>query len=512
MMGISDITGPMTPFEATQAGQKLLFVECTHTYHNAVQSGIQRVVRNILRHAGEVAAERGYVMVPVVFEAGQFRAADLSRVLNDKLRPLETGSRLERMQASFRAWRALGGRQKVLAAGLPVYRGLRRAVATVLPFEPVHRFLYAHSRSFGLGWCLALPVWTLRDVKRRFSKPVAVVIVPAAPGDGFGFSMDAMGEHAGNVLLLLDSSWQLDLWSAVVRFQAKGGTTWSVIYDLIPITHPETGVSLINNDYYLWMRGQLKVSRRFAAISRTVAAQLDGYLTDLTRNEMPPMPWTVKSFYLGSELDFVDPDLSPRPEIRAMFEGGAHVFIVVGSIEPRKNHSFILDAFDLYWKQGGTARLVIIGRHGWKNDVVLARMRRHAMAGKRLFVCRDMGDSELNFAYLNASALIIASEAEGFGLPIVEAFQRGLPVLCSDIAVFREIADGKAAFFSLSGPSCLTEAVVAFCAERDVTHRRERHPQPWLTWRDSTAALLGVVLEPCVQRNDGIDSAGTNSD
>jgi glycosyltransferase involved in cell wall biosynthesis len=105
-----------------------------------------------------------------------------------------------------------------------------------------------------------------------------------------------------------------------------------------------------------------------------------------------------------------------------------------------------------------------------------------------------MADSELDYAYRHASALIIASKAEGFGLPVVEAFQYGLPVLCSDIEVFREIADGRAMFFSLDDPARLTAALDDFCATHDPALRRLRDPQPWLTWRESTEQLLDVLL------------------
>lgn len=483
-------TAPLTPPAATP----VLFIECTHTYHSHVQSGIQRVVRNVLRHAGELAGQRGYAVVPVVFEGGQFRHADLEIVLDDKLRPLETGGAWQNMRAAWRAWWRMGARRRVAALALPIYRGTRRAVAAILPFAPVRRFLFAHPSNFGLGWCLTLPIRALRSLRRRAGGPASLLVTPTPPGDGFGASLDAVGDHTANVLLLLDSSWSLPLWPAVARFQTKGGTTHSVIYDLIAITHPANAVRLQHNEYFSWMQAQLAVTRRFVAISRTVAAQLDGFLRDWTQGEQPPRPWAISSFHLGSELDFADPGLLPRPAIRAMFDVPVHVFIVVGSIEPRKNHGFILDAFEQYWQQGGTARLVVIGRHGWQNEAVLARMNRHLLAGTRLFVCRDINDSELDFAYRHASALVIASEAEGFGLPIVEAFQRGLPVLCSDIAVFREIADGKAAFFSLDRPSKLAQAVQEFCARTGVERRGERHPKPWLSWRESTGQLLDAVL------------------
>jgi glycosyltransferase involved in cell wall biosynthesis len=331
---------------------------------------------------------------------------------------------------------------------------------------------------------------------RPGTPPGFVVADPATLKDGFGASLDATSDHSGNILLLLDSSWHLQIWSAVERFIAAGGTTSTVIYDLIPLTHPKTVVRSLREVYAAWMADHLRISRRFMAISRSTAAELDEYLAGIAATEEHPLPWSIEPFYLGSELDLADSSTEVRDSIRAMFDGDDHVFIMVGSIEPRKNHRFVLDAFDQVWHEGGTARLVIIGRHGWKTEDLVTRIETHDKFGKSLFLARNMSDADLEYAYAHASALVIASEAEGFGLPVVEAFQRGVPVLCSDIPVFREIADGRATFFGLANPQLLTDAINDFCAARPTSTRLERHKQPWLTWRESTEQLLAAVLSP----------------
>jgi alpha-1,2-rhamnosyltransferase len=297
------------------------------------------------------------------------------------------------------------------------------------------------------------------------------------------------------------------IWSAVGRFQAAGGGVHAVVYDLVPITHSSSAADGMRTEFANWMKASLCHQVQYLAISRTVAAQLDDYLTALALEGAPAAMGEPQAFYLGSELDFHSPGQQPRPEVRAVLEGDEHVFIVVGSIEPRKNHGFILDAFDLLWQGGGSGRLMIIGRFGWKNEDLLARITGHPLYGQRLFLLRDVCDSELAHAYSEASALVIASTAEGFGLPIVEAFQRGLPVLCSDIAVFREIADGRATFFDLADPRHLADALVAFSTSHDPAERRERHPQHWIGWRESTEQLLDSVLGPKVAR-PGVARAG----
>jgi len=194
-------------------------------------------------------------------------------------------------------------------------------------------------------------------------------------------------------------------------------------------------------------------------------------------------------------LDFVLNSDEVRPSVRNAFETGKHAFLMVGSIEPRKKHDFVLDAFERLWSAGGDVSLVMIGRQTWRMDTFLDRVARHPKRGHQLHVVRDASDAELDYAYKNASALIIASEVEGFGLPIVEAFQCGLSVLCSDIPVFREIADEQAVFFGLEHSGQLSRAIAEFCSSHDPTRRSERVQQRWLTWRESTEQLIAALME-----------------
>lgn len=83
---------------------------------------------------------------------------------------------------------------------------------------------------------------------------------------------------------------------------------------------------------------------------------------------------------------------------------------------------------------------------------------------------------------------------EGFGLPLVEAMQRGLPAMGSDIAVFREIGGEFMAYFDLAKPQSLADLVIGFessgqfPAARDVAHWR------WIGWREASAQLASRTL------------------
>lgn len=200
-------------------------------------------------------------------------------------------------------------------------------------------------------------------------------------------------------------------------------------------------------------------------------------------------------FHPGAALDLLAPGGAIRASVGRIFAQQRPAFLVVGSIEPRKNHGLVLDAFEVAWQQGHQAMLVIIGRSSWRTEAFLDRVAHHAELGRRLFVLRDATDGELDFAYRSASALVVASSAEGFGLPIVEAFQRGLPVICSDIPVFREVAGSGTEFFDPREPASLASIIVDFRRDRDAGGRGSRGSRPWLTWEESTRHLLAALLE-----------------
>jgi hypothetical protein len=91
--------------------------------------------------------------------------------------------------------------------------------------------------------------------------------------------------------------------------------------------------------------------------------------------------------------------------------------------------------------------------------------------------------------------MLMASEGEGFGLPLVEAARHGVPIITRDLPVFREISREHAFYFSGTDPTDLADALRTWLK----LYRRGEHPKsdklPWLTWEESTKQLLQVVQE-----------------
>jgi glycosyltransferase involved in cell wall biosynthesis len=121
------------------------------------------------------------------------------------------------------------------------------------------------------------------------------------------------------------------------------------------------------------------------------------------------------------------------------------------------------------------------------------QLRRHPQAGQRLLWLEDAPDVLLDALYSTSSCLLAASEMEGFGLPIIEAAQHGLPVLARDIGVFREVAQDHAFYFKGVQPADLAAAVQVWSALHSAGLAPDSRKMDWLTWQQSADALFDVI-------------------
>lgn len=134
----------------------------------------------------------------------------------------------------------------------------------------------------------------------------------------------------------------------------------------------------------------------------------------------------------------------PRPlSVPAELPGGlppeGPFFVTVGTIEPRKRHDLLLDIWDEMAAAGATVPgLVICGARGWNNAAVFERLDRLPANGP-VRELDNLSDGAIAALLGRSCGLLFPSEAEGFGLPPVEAAALGVPVVCNDLPVYREI-------------------------------------------------------------------------
>jgi len=111
-------------------------------------------------------------------------------------------------------------------------------------------------------------------------------------------------------------------------------------------------------------------------------------------------------------------------------------FVVVGTIEPRKNHKLLLDIWDRMHSKMDESRipeLRIIGARGWRNDEVFDRLDNSSYVGRTVFELGPLPDAEMKAHLAGATALLFPSHVEGFGLPPFEATSLGTPTITSPL-------------------------------------------------------------------------------
>jgi glycosyltransferase involved in cell wall biosynthesis len=295
----------------------------------------------------------------------------------------------------------------------------------------------------------------------------------------------------GDIFLGLDLAAHLvpDHRQVFIDMRAAGIPVYFVVYDILPLLRPDCFDEAGLPTFRAWYEAIADLSDGIIAISRTVAGELKQWLDQALPSRTVPLK--LGWFHLGADLasgavaapaSTVD-DKDPKP-----------TFLMVGTIEPRKGHAQALAAFELLWARGVDARLAIIGKPGWRMDRLIKHMRQHPEAGKRLIWMERADDDQLVAMYHSSAALLAASEGEGFGLPLIEAAQYGLPIIARDLPIFREVAGDHAAYFAGLEPEAIASAVEQWMSDDEAGRAAASTGMPWITWRESTRQIKDVAV------------------
>ncbi|WP_395696912.1 glycosyltransferase family 4 protein [Methylocella sp.] len=225
------------------------------------------------------------------------------------------------------------------------------------------------------------------------------------------------------------------------------------VHDLIPITHPEYVKDGRPARHRRRMATMLKYGAALVANSRHTAEILSQYAQE--HGFAPPQAAVAP---LGSAFP-----VYPSPQGPA----ATPFFIALGTIEPRKNHIFLLQLWRQMVERHGesTPKLLVIGRRGWENENAIDLIERCPAIRSHVLECGCVGDDVLEYLISRCRAVLFPSFAEGYGMPLVEAMALKAPVIASDLAVFREIGGGAPEFLNpLDGPGWM-RMIEAYAAD-----------------------------------------------
>ncbi len=314
-------------------------------------------------------------------------------------------------------------------------------------------------------------------------------------GKALSVQEDVMAVAAGDVFLNVtvnpnELAFEHETFQAM---RAVGVRVLCVVHDLIAVLQPEFSRDRDARHLNDWLHRIIQ----YDGVVANSQATLSAFETWIEREQIAlPFGFQKHWFHLGADMqsDVPDVDVCDDKEVMAVTQGSMPYFLQVGTVELRKGHDDLLDGFEKLWTEGIQLALVVVGRRGWKVQQVSSRMLRHVEFGKRLFWFSNADDAALHCLYRHAEAVVLASKAEGYGLPVAEGAWFGRPLLLRDLPIFKEIAQEGATYFSGGG----VELAQSAKALHEKIARGQPVPMPkpnqFPNWKQSFDMLVSKLL------------------
>ena len=223
----------------------------------------------------------------------------------------------------------------------------------------------------------------------------------------------------------------------------------TVIHDLTPILFPHLHRFHSQLLQRIFLKGILRRAKLIISNSKNTARDIESY--------DPTLKNRIISIYLGRDehITYCEQD----DYLKRMFKEKPY-FLFAGTIEPRKNLTALLKAYELYRDQSNDAPLLVIaGRQGWKNRVFFKALRKHPFR-QDIILTGYLPRHLMAALYSHAIALLLPSLYEGFGLPVVEAMSCGTPCLLSETSSLPEVGGKAALYFNPEDPASIAKSMI----------------------------------------------------
>ena len=239
--------------------------------------------------------------------------------------------------------------------------------------------------------------------------------------------------------------------------------TINVIHDLNFVHYPEFIKPLVRLYYKKYFKLFAQKPIRLATVSEyTKNDIIKNYGVDAEK---------IDVVYNGSSSLYTPLTEKKKKEIKEQFSGDAPYFIYIGAIHYRKNLTGLFKAFDLFKSRNQTNhKLVIVGaKKWWKGEI--EKVYNDMLFNEDVIFLGRLETLELNHVLSSAEALMYISFFEGFGIPIIEAFNAGTPVITSNTTSMPEVAGDAAEYVDPFSIESITEAMEKVATNKN--HRLE---------------------------------------
>lgn len=320
--------------------------------------------------------------------------------------------------------------------------------------DPVLYIDCTSSLRSGLGTGVQKVVWALVEQVDVFEEVLGIECIPIAYQYNAFYRLSDAGcvtlETQDNfttveffyrdIYFCPDAFWTFNMskWYSFLR--ERGVSIATLIYDLIPSYHPEFSSAEDRVVFDSALSAVIEHSQLLLCISNATKRDLLSYCARRVG---------------GAENCAVIP-LAPALRVLSSADGASKrrlpskpFFLMVGSVEPRRGYSAALSEFRAYWAAGGDKQLLVIGKLGGEGMLIGAELSAAIKEGLPLIWLSDASDDEVASAYLDASAVVCASYAEGYGMSVSEGLAYNGLVLANRLEVFGEFAGSLPYYFEV---------------------------------------------------------------
>jgi glycosyltransferase involved in cell wall biosynthesis len=233
-----------------------------------------------------------------------------------------------------------------------------------------------------------------------------------------------------------------------IFFRKRGRKFVLVVHDYIPLRFPFT-----------YLRSRASYTLLFMVMGPLSLLRADLVLTnsEFTKKE------TQKLFHKRSVNGYIPMDYALRKKQKITKDKNPY-FLYNGGADPRKKVDLLIKGFGKFVKNHSVYRLIIIGK-GYDKYQLLATSLNIPNIEFKGYV----SDEERDILLTHATAVVITSKMEGFGLPVIEAFKAGTPVVCTRNSALEEISGDAAIYIDKITPHSIHQALL-YTAELDQIH------------------------------------------
>ncbi len=264
--------------------------------------------------------------------------------------------------------------------------------------------------------------------------------------------------------------------------------TVTVIHDVGFVTHPE-----------LYSASELRYHRFSLRLAVKKARELIT-ISDFSKKEIgkiaPQIHNRLHKIYNGLHVRNIEPDNSilERFQLR-----DKKILLTIGRVEEKKNSPRLAEAFAAYATAGDpSAVLVFAGGAGFGASAIQDFIKERQLENRVIFT-GYLSDAEIVALLQHAHAFVFPSLYEGFGMPILEAFSYGLPVICSNIEPLREIGGETAVYFDPYSTTEITHAIehaintTMTAKERDLQKTAGKVYIERFSWEQTAGATWKII-------------------